>query len=204
MSLAAPMFTNHPICDSIRSSAATKACPVAKKAIFENGESDQSVARLANANFGLDALRQRKEAFITPEQAADYVKEKHEITAADVRQLRKEVDAWRRIYAPVYGEIRHHLAHNKGARQDLDALLAKTNIEEMKKMFAFLHALHEALRELHRRHRARLAELFREGLAVAAAEGRGMVLARRSQDDDHSARRQAAWWGRNGRSWPQD
>jgi hypothetical protein len=55
MSLAAPMFTNHPICDSIRSSAATKACPVAKKAIFENGESDQSVARLANANFGLEA-----------------------------------------------------------------------------------------------------------------------------------------------------
>jgi hypothetical protein len=93
---------------------------------------------------------------------------------------------------------------NKGARQDLDALLAKTNIEEMKKMFAFLQALHEALRELHRRHRARLAELFREGLAVAAAEGRGMVLARRSQDDDHSARRQAAWWGRNGHSWPQD
>ena len=29
------------------------ACPVAKKAIFENRESDQSVARFANANFGL-------------------------------------------------------------------------------------------------------------------------------------------------------
>ena len=29
------------------------ACPVEKKAIFENRESDQSVARLANANFGL-------------------------------------------------------------------------------------------------------------------------------------------------------
>jgi hypothetical protein len=29
-------------------------------------------------------------------------------------------------------------------REDLDALLANTNIEEMKKMFAFLHALHEA------------------------------------------------------------
>src|SRR5207249_3161937 len=29
------------------------ACPVAKKAIFENRESDQLVARLDNANFGL-------------------------------------------------------------------------------------------------------------------------------------------------------
>jgi hypothetical protein len=53
------------------------------------------------------------------------------------------------VYAPVYGEIRHHLAHNKGATEDLDALLARTNIEEMKQMFGFLHALHEALLELH-------------------------------------------------------
>jgi hypothetical protein len=62
---------------------------------------------------GRDSLRRRKEAVITPEPVADYVKEKHEITAADVRQLRKEVDAWRKIYAPVYGEIRHHLAHKR-------------------------------------------------------------------------------------------
>jgi hypothetical protein len=96
-----------------------------------------------------DALRQRKEQLITPEQAAAYVDDKHDITATEVRQLRKEVDAWRRVYAPVYGEIRHHLAHNKGATEDLEALLKKTNIEEMKKMFGFLHALHEAMRELH-------------------------------------------------------
>ena len=32
------------------------ACPVAKKAIFENRESDQLVARLDNANFGLEAV----------------------------------------------------------------------------------------------------------------------------------------------------
>jgi hypothetical protein len=49
----------------------------------------------------------------------------------------------------VYGEIRHHLAHNKGAPEALEALLAKTNIEEMKMMFGFLHVLHEAMRELH-------------------------------------------------------
>ena len=49
----------------------------------------------------------------------------------------------------MYGEIRHHLAHNKGAPEALEALLAKTNIEEMKMMFGFLHVLHEAMRELH-------------------------------------------------------
>jgi hypothetical protein len=98
---------------------------------------------------GRDALRQRKEQVISAEQAAGYVKEKHETTAPDVRALRKEVDQWRKIYAPVYGEIRHHLAHNKGATEDLDALLARTDIEEMKRMFGFLHALHEGLRELH-------------------------------------------------------
>jgi hypothetical protein len=98
---------------------------------------------------GRDALRQRKEQVINAEQAAEYVKEKHETTAPDVRALRKEVDQWRKIYAPVYGEIRHHLAHNKGATEDLDALLARTDIEEMKRMFGFLHALYEGLRELH-------------------------------------------------------
>lgn len=98
---------------------------------------------------GKDALRDRKEKFITSEQAAAYVGGKHELNSPDVRKLRDEVAAWRKIYEPVYGEIRHHLAHNKGVRQDLDALLAKTDIEEMKRMFAFLHALHETLRELH-------------------------------------------------------
>jgi hypothetical protein len=53
MSLAAPMFTNHPICDSIRTSAAANCVSSNEKAIFENLESDQSVARLVNPNFGL-------------------------------------------------------------------------------------------------------------------------------------------------------
>lgn len=105
---------------------------------------------------GKEALRQRKADVITPEQAVEYVDGKHELTSPDVRDLKDQVGAWRKIYKPVYGEIRHHLAHNKGARQDLDALLAKTDIEQMKRMFAFLHALHEALRELHLNGRAPL------------------------------------------------
>jgi hypothetical protein len=96
-----------------------------------------------------EALRKRKEEFITPQEAADYVKEKHDTAVEDVRELRKQVRAWRKIYEPVYGEIRDHLAHKKGAREELDALLAKTNIEEVKRMLAFLHGLHEALIELY-------------------------------------------------------
>jgi hypothetical protein len=33
-------------------------CPAAKKAIFDNGESDQSVARRTNPNFGLETPKQ--------------------------------------------------------------------------------------------------------------------------------------------------
>src|SRR5580704_3098472 len=54
MWLVEATFTNHPICDSIRSSAAANCVSSSKKAIFENRESHQSVARLARANFGLD------------------------------------------------------------------------------------------------------------------------------------------------------
>ena len=66
----------------------------------------------------------------------------------DVRELRKQIKAWRKIYEPVYGEVRDHLAHNKQGVSEIDPFLAKTNIDEMKRMFGFLHALHEALIEL--------------------------------------------------------
>jgi hypothetical protein len=58
MSMAVHMFTNRRIYDSIlrrrRLSAQRGTCPVAKKAIFKNCESNQSVICLANANFGLE------------------------------------------------------------------------------------------------------------------------------------------------------
>src|ERR1700722_4116601 len=98
---------------------------------------------------GRDALRKRKEEVITPQQAADYVKDRHDTVIDDVRELRKQVKAWRKIYEPVYGEVRDHLAHNKQGLSEIDRFLAKTNIDEMKRMFGFLHALHEALIELY-------------------------------------------------------
>jgi glutamyl-tRNA reductase len=53
---------------------------------------------------GRDALRKLKEV-ITSQQAADYVKDRHDTVIDDVRELRKQVKAWR--------EVRYHLAHNK-------------------------------------------------------------------------------------------
>jgi hypothetical protein len=68
------------------------------------------------------------------------------LSTDDVRALKKEVKAWRKIYEP----IRHHFAHNKATDPaDLAALMSKTNIDEMKRMFGFLHALHEGLVELY-------------------------------------------------------
>jgi transposase InsO family protein len=54
-----------------------------------------------------------------------------------VRELRKQVKAWRKTYEPVYGEVRDHLAHNKQGVSEIDPFLAKTNIDEMKRMFGF-------------------------------------------------------------------
>jgi AbiU2 len=96
-----------------------------------------------------EALRDRKAKVITPDQAAECVASKHEMTIDDVRVLRKGVANWRRIYEPVYRHIRDHLAHNRKDVSDLDALLAMTDIEEMKRMFGFFHALHEGLVELY-------------------------------------------------------
>ena len=55
------MFTNRPIYDSIRTCdvglSQRGLCPVAKKPILEDRESDQSVAYFVSANFGLDTER---------------------------------------------------------------------------------------------------------------------------------------------------
>ena len=60
--MAAAMFTNGPIYDSIRGCDAGRSqrgmCPVAKKPILEDRESDQSVAYFVSANFGLELTRE--------------------------------------------------------------------------------------------------------------------------------------------------
>jgi hypothetical protein len=102
--------------------------------------------------FSKAALAARKESGsgLTKEQAANYVADKHELTAQDVRALRKEIAAWRRIYEDRYQNVRHKLfAHIEvSSIQEANKLLAKTNVDELKAFFAFLSALYSALWEL--------------------------------------------------------
>jgi hypothetical protein len=103
------------------------------------------------AVFSKAALAARKEAAgLTKQQAADYVADKHQLTAHDVRALRKEIATWRRIYDDRYRKIRHKVFAHKGVSdiEETNKLLAKTSIDELKALFAFLSALHSALWEL--------------------------------------------------------
>ncbi len=99
--------------------------------------------------FTRPALAARKlAAGISAEDAAAYVEVTYELTPADVRDIRKQVAYWRRVYEARYRDIRHGVFGHKGLDQaGTDALMAKTNIEEMKSLFGFLHVLHGTLWE---------------------------------------------------------
>ena len=101
--------------------------------------------------FSRAVLAQRKEEEgLTRAQAAVYVSDAYEATAADFRSLRKEIAERRRAYEARYRDVRDKIfAHNEiSDTSDANALLAKTNIEEMKGIFGFLHALNDAMWEL--------------------------------------------------------
>ena len=82
------MFTNRPIYDSIRTCDVVLSqrglCPVAKKPILEDRESDQSVAYFVSANFGLKLRFRRPEGRMLSEPARQRTQARH---------LRVRVDA---------------------------------------------------------------------------------------------------------------
>jgi hypothetical protein len=97
--------------------------------------------------FSKDALRLRKETVVTKQQAAAFVEDAHELTSADIRILRSQIAVRRATYETRYRDIRDKVfAHN--ALPDVEQvhdLLVKTNVDEMKDIFGFLHALYVAL-----------------------------------------------------------
>jgi hypothetical protein len=85
-----------------------------------------------------------------PQQAMAYVADKYDLTVEDVRDMRKAVSRWRRVYEARYREIRHKIfAHKNISRADADKLMAKTNIDEVKELLGFLHSLYMSLWQLH-------------------------------------------------------
>jgi hypothetical protein len=111
--------------------------------------------RAAQSNlqlFSKAALGRRKQGANVepPEWLEDYLSDVYEPTPQDFRRLRSYVRKWRKIYESNYRDLRHKLfAHKEVAdRADIDALFAKTNINELQRMFTFLSSLHGALWQL--------------------------------------------------------
>jgi hypothetical protein len=100
--------------------------------------------------FSRPALAARKQAAgLTPAEAAAYVKGKHELTDDDLRRIRKEITCWRRVYDDRYKDVRHKIFAHKALSDLTEAnkLLARTKIDELKALFAFMSALYSDLWE---------------------------------------------------------
>lgn len=109
--------------------------------------------------FSRTALFERKRHNLSETQAREYVSDTFEPTADDFRSLRAEVNKRRKIYVANYRDVRDKLfAHKELSNsEDISALYSKTNVDELKRLFVFLHDLHEALWELF--HNGRKPEL---------------------------------------------
>jgi AbiU2 len=107
-------------------------------------------AAQAQGLFSKAALAQRKTGIgLSAQQIADYVDDKYELTAEDVRDLRKEVAQWRKIYEERYRDVRHMVFAHKRRDDTVEKILAKTNIEELKDLLGFLSGLYSALDQLY-------------------------------------------------------
>jgi hypothetical protein len=84
---------------------------------------------------------------LTAKEAADVVERAHNFTDRDVRTLQADVDHWRSVYRKRYKEIRDKVfAHGDLVElEDINALMAKTKVDEMKDLFKFLSSLHLGL-----------------------------------------------------------
>jgi AbiU2 len=113
------------------------------------------ILHLAQQNpqiFSKQALGKRKEASSSnaAEWLGDYLKTAYEPIPDDFRRLRKHVARRRKIYEIKYRDIRHRFFAHKliSDRAEVDALFAKTSIQELRRLFVFLQSLREALWEL--------------------------------------------------------
>jgi AbiU2 len=128
--------------------------------IFDSA-SKHNVGRLMNSvernmpAFTRVALRTRLSPNMTPAQADAYVSDAHELTVVEVRELKKAIDVWRKIFIERYLPVRHQFAHKKFSElSEVNELMTRTSVPEMQAMFGFLHSLYNALDQLHLNGRA--------------------------------------------------
>jgi hypothetical protein len=137
--------------------------------------------------FSRVALKERKiREGLNPEFAATYASDKYEPTAKDFRELRAEVDKRRKVYIARFRDVRDKIyAHKELSDHDaMNALLGKATINELKSIFGFLHALHEALWELRYNGRRPILDLPDFELPPSAASNRtpGEIVAREAAE----------------------
>lgn len=102
--------------------------------------------------FSKEALGRRRQGadLAPPEWLDDFLGGVYVPTPEDFRILRKDVKTWRGIYESTYRDIRHKFfAHKEVSDQmEIDALFAKTKIDELQSMLTFLISLNGALWQL--------------------------------------------------------
>jgi hypothetical protein len=71
-------------------------------------------------------------------------------TTTDFRRLKRHVKKYRRIYESNYRDLRHKVYAHKVASDpaEIQALVARTDIREMERLFVFLLKVHETLWQL--------------------------------------------------------
>jgi hypothetical protein len=86
----------------------------------------------------------------------------HEPTKKDFRRLADHIKRQRQIYRDKYQDVRNQIyAHNDADPAAIAAILAKTNIREMQRLFVFLLKLHLAFQELYYNGRKPILRPFR-------------------------------------------
>jgi hypothetical protein len=84
--------------------------------------------------FTVDAFKARlARKGLSPAEVAHHTSIAHELTSAEVRELRKKVAYWRRVYEKGYKDIRNRLfAHRElSSKEEITALFAKTSPNEV-------------------------------------------------------------------------
>lgn len=131
---------------------------VALGRIFDQDpKSDHNIDRLMRVTgdnlhlFTRAALAARRVASgaMTQKQADEYAVDAYEMTASDVRDLKKQVAHWRRVYEDKYRDVRHFVFAHKKKKETVEQVLARTDIEEIKQFFGFLAGLYQALDQLY-------------------------------------------------------
>jgi hypothetical protein len=123
----------------------------------QDAKSDHNIdklMRVTNDNLHLltkTALAARRVASgsMTQAQADAYAANAHEMTVHDVRDLKRQIAHWRRIYEDKYRDVRHFVFAHKKTQATVEQVLARTNVEEVKGLFGFLAGLYQALDQLY-------------------------------------------------------